>query len=236
MKSRDRNGNNGSDAQKMRGTPELRAAQDTGGTPELPAAQDTGGTTGIPDTPERFGRMTDAQLFALLAGERSSADAAFAELYARHATRVFAYCRCVLGGRTEAEDVFQETFTRFLESGRRGTAVGNVAGYLVTTARNLSLNARRDTRPTVPIEEWHALAGDRPYERKELLDLINAAMELLPEPQREALFLRDYEDLDYDAIAAMLEVTPLTVRLRVSRGRKRLRGILHPYLTEVTQK
>jgi RNA polymerase sigma-70 factor (ECF subfamily) len=186
--------------------------------------------------PGRMGGMADAQLFALLAGERAAADAAFAELYARHATRVYAYCRCVFGGRAEAEDVFQETFTRFLESGRRGAAVANVPGYLVTTARNLSLNVRRDARPTVPIEEWHALAGDRPYERKELLDLVNAAMDLLPAPQREALFLRDYEDLDYDEIASMLDVTPLTVRLRVSRGRKRLRGILHPYLVETTQK
>lgn len=176
--------------------------------------------------------MTDEVLFAALTREKQTADRAFAELYARHSTRVWAYCRCVFGNQVPAEDVFQEAFTRLFERGRKGTVVGNVPAYLLKTTRNLCLNAKRDAKQTVVIEDFHLTTNDRPLEKKELLELIVAALDLLPDEQREAFFLREFEDLPYEEIGAILGSTGLSARIRVSRARRRVREILQPYVSE----
>jgi RNA polymerase sigma-70 factor (ECF subfamily) len=87
----------------------------------------------------------------------------------------------------------------------------------------------------VAIEEFHMTVNDRPFENKELLELVNRAMALLTEEQREAFFLREYEDLPYNDISAVLGITALSARLRVSRARQRIREILQPYVAELTQ-
>ena len=178
-------------------------------------------------------RMTDEELFVALSHEKAVSDRAFSELYARHSARVWAYCRCVFGDRVDSEDVFQETFVRFFERGRQRTVVRNVPAYLLVTARNLCLNAKRDSKQTVEIEDVHVPVNDRPFERQELLELVNAAMALLPEEQREAFFLREFEDMPYDEIASVLGSTALSARIRVSRARHKLRGILQPYMAEL---
>lgn len=181
------------------------------------------------------GSMSDDALFAALALDKPAADKAFAELYSRHATRIWAYCRTVFGEHVQAEDVFQETFTRFLEQGQKRTVVRNVPAYLLIIARNLCLNAKRDAKDSVEIEDFHMTVNDRPFENRELLDLVNRAMALLSEEQREAFFLREYEDLPYADIASVLGITALSARLRVSRARQRIRDILQPYVIELTQ-
>lgn len=179
--------------------------------------------------------MSDDALFQALSGGKATADRAFAELYSRHSTRIWAYCRTVFGDHVQAEDVFQEAFTRFLEQGQKGTAVRNVPAYLLIITRNLCLNAKRDAKESVAIEEFHMTVNDRPFENKELLELVNRAMALLTEEQREAFFLREYEDLPYNDISAVLGITALSARLRVSRARQRIREILQPYVAELTQ-
>jgi len=185
--------------------------------------------------PRRPACLSDDELFVELRREKQAADGAFAELYARHSSRIWAYCRCVFGGRVSAEDIFQETFVRFFERGRDGTAVRNVPGYLLMIARNLCLNEKRGRKETVPFENLNIAASDMPLERTELLGLVNSALELLPDEQREAFFLREYEDLPYTEIASILGSTELSARLRVSRARKKIREILQPYMTELAQ-
>src|SRR5512143_3704529 len=120
--------------------------------------------------------MPDEDLFAALVREKPVADRAFAEIYARHSTRIWSYCRCVFGSQAPAEDIFQETFARLFERGREGAVVRNIPAYLVKTARNLCLNAKRDAKQTVAVEDFHLTSNDRPLEKQELLELVNAAL------------------------------------------------------------
>ncbi len=160
---------------------------------------------------------------------------AFSELYARHSSRIYAYCRYVFRDREQAEDIFQETFMRFFESAQKDREVENVPAYLLIIARNLCLNAKRDKRDTVTLEDYHQISQDRSLERKEMLELIDTAMELLPDDYREAFFLREYEDMPYAEIANILNTTPVTVRIRVTRARQKIREILEPYIAELSQ-
>jgi len=180
---------------------------------------------------QRFDNLSDVEVYDILRRDRAN-EGAFRELYTRLSGRINAYCRCVAWRREESDDLFQEAFTRLYESAIEGREVKNVAGYLIKIARNLWLNIQRHRRPTVDIEHSGLALHDTPHEQTEMLNLIQMAMELLSEDQREAFFLREFADMPYEEIASLLGISSGNVRIRVSRARERIRKILEPYIIE----
>jgi len=88
--------------------------------------------------------VSDIELYAALKNGKSVSEPAFAELYARHSPRIFAYCRRILGDRESAQDAFQETFIRFYNSAQQNREMTNVPAYLLRIARNICLNMQRN--------------------------------------------------------------------------------------------
>ncbi len=179
----------------------------------------------------RFDGFSDADLYTLTA-ESKGGDAAFRELYARLAGRIYAYCRCVAWRQDESDDLFQDTLSRLYESAMKRRPVTNVSGYAIKIARNLWLNLQRNRRPTVGLEHAELQLHDLPHEHTEMLDLIHTAMELLNEDYREAFYLREFTDMPYEEIAEILGISSGNVRIRVTRARERIRQILEPYIAE----
>jgi RNA polymerase sigma-70 factor (ECF subfamily) len=187
---------------------------------------------------------TDAVLYAQLRAQKPEAEQAFGELYRRHAGRVNAYCKRVLGGKEEASDVFQETFARFYQSAQTSTEreMTNVPAYLLTIARNLCLQHKRaaryrNTRTTFRFEDFdfpdpqmHSL---RRLEETELLSLITTALDLLDFDHREAFVLREYDGFSYQEIAELVSSNEATIRTRAHRAKLKLREILSPYLHDL---
>lgn len=182
-----------------------------------------------------FHLLSDAELYAKLKGEKISADAAFTTLYFRHAQRIYGYCRCILGNDHSAQEILQETFVRFYQTRKAAREMTNIAAYLLTISRNLCLNHKRTSGRSVPLDEVHVTMPPPSIERGELLDLIIMSMELLPDDLREAFFLREFEQLPYAEIAEILNASPGTIRVRVTRARHRIREILTPYVVELNQ-
>lgn len=183
-------------------------------------------------TGERLSDLSDHALYEKTREGGAAAEAAFRELYARISGGLYAYCRCLAWQRDESDDLFQEAMTRLYESALQGRDIHNVSGYAIKIARNLHLNAQRDRKPVVRIEH-DTLSIDAPsHERTEMLELIHMAMELLSEDYREAFFLREFADLPYEEIAAVMQLTSVNVRIRVTRAREKIRKILEPYIAE----
>ena len=179
----------------------------------------------------------DLELYAKLAHEDAPAQAALSILYRRYSQRIYTYCRKIIGDSTTAEDLLQETFVKVLESGRQQRAIENFPAYLMTIARNLCLSHRaRSKRQFVEVEDFHLSYRDVPYEQRELLQLIQASLELLPEDYREAFVLREYNGLSYNEIAEVIGESMDVVKVRIFRAKKKLRDILAPYLADLHSK
>lgn len=179
----------------------------------------------------------DLELYAKLSQEDAAAQAALSILYRRYSQRIYTYCRKIIGESTTAEDLLQETFVKLLESGRQHRAIENFPAYLMTIARNLCLSHRaRSKRQFVEIEDFHLSYRDVPYEQRELLQLIQASLELLPEDYREAFVLREYNGLSYNEIAEVIGESLDVVKVRIFRAKKKLRDILAPYLADLHSK
>lgn len=182
-----------------------------------------------------YSSTTDAELFERICKRASDAEYAFNELYNRYSARIYAYCLKVLGNKDQARDVFQDTFIRFYKSASEERSMTNVAGFLLTIARNLCLNHKRDTRPTTALDglELPAPAHGVSYEESELLNLISLALDLLDAEHREAFILREYDGLSYQEIGEIVGTNEATAKTRAFRAKQKLRQILMPYLQDL---
>lgn len=172
---------------------------------------------------------------------------AFATLYERYARRAHNLAQRLSGSEHDAADAVQEAFLnvmrRLPELDHRELAFGS---YLFTATRNATydlLRRQQQSRPSDSIPESAVPVGagagglgldpgdpDEDPDRRVLLaaqrEEIRAANARLPERQREALALRELEDLSYDEIAALMEMNRNSVAQLISRARLSLRDEL----------
>ncbi len=182
-------------------------------------------------SPEDFSQKSDMELYTLLREEKRTARIAFSVLYDRHSARVYSYCRRILQNPQSAEDIVQEVFAKLFEQSGANAEMVNVAGFLIRVARNLCLNEKeKKYNQHISLEEFHLNSKANEIERSELLKMIETALETLPEAEREAFSLKEFDGLNYAEISKILNITEQNVRTRVFRGKQKLREILSPYL------
>lgn len=178
---------------------------------------------------------------------RDGDEEAFRELVEIHQHRVVGTCARMLGDDTEAEDVAQQVFIRVWKSAARWEPTAKFTTWLYTITRNLVFNEcrRRARHPARSLEAVQE-ESDHPQQfedtgvkapNTQLLDLemqeaIARAIEELPEAQRMAVILRRYQDVSYEEIAAVLELTVPAVKSVLFRARTELREKLKKYLGE----
>jgi RNA polymerase sigma-70 factor (ECF subfamily) len=142
---------------------------------------------------------------------------------------VFSVAARIVGNPIDAQDIAQEVFIkayeRFDELKQRGT----VGGWLKTVATNLSINhlnryrarwrffSEEETEVEIPT---FAPPTD---DRREMLEV---AIQKLPDAQRVPLVLFHFQDLSYDEIADKLGISLAKVKTDIHRGRENLRKIL----------
>jgi RNA polymerase sigma-70 factor (ECF subfamily) len=161
---------------------------------------------------------------------------ALVEIYRTHATMVHSLALRLCGELEEAADVTQEIFLRVHRHLGRFRGGSTLKTWLYRVAVNhcrtrLSRRPPRAESLDDPAGRVHELVdgGRSPEERarsNENERRLERALAQLDVTFREAVVLRDVEDLAYDEIATVLGVPIGTVRSRIARGRARLRELL----------
>jgi RNA polymerase sigma-70 factor (ECF subfamily) len=151
---------------------------------------------------------------------------------------LYGYAVVLSRNRAEAEDLVQETCLRALRGIEQLRPDGNVKSWLFTILRNIWLNQvrqRRTAPETVELDSEEngatepADKGQDPYAvyaSKVERENMRAAIQQLPVEFREIIILREYEELSYQEIAALLDCPPGTVMSRLARARSKLRELL----------
>jgi RNA polymerase sigma-70 factor (ECF subfamily) len=136
--------------------------------------------------------------------------------------------------RTEADDLVQDAYLRAFQASARFTPGTNLRAWLRTILTNLAKNHRRDrSRSRIQTNEEEVAraadsrgSGQASPEQLLLSDVVGprlqTALESLPKSLRDAVWLRDVEELSYSDIARRLRVPLGTVMSRISRGRRML--------------
>jgi RNA polymerase sigma-70 factor (ECF subfamily) len=148
-----------------------------------------------------------------------------------------AFCVRLIGDAHAAEDVVQEGCLRIMERAPATLAGQEFRRYFRRTLLNLCLNLlehrRRAARALVSPE----LVPDRESrpeafaEGRETAAIVEEALDTLPPRQRVAVVMRAREQLEYDEIAVLLDVSPHNAAMLVCRGLGRLRSALEGRLS-----
>ncbi len=170
---------------------------------------------------------------------------AFRQIVERHQHAVVGTVAKMLGDPAEAEDIAQQVFLRLWRHAKRYRPEAKFTTYLFTITRNLVFNEsrRRGRRKEVSVEEredstnFHLPA---PTEREpdstllqgELQAAVDKAIQSLPEAQRVAVVLRRYEQMPYEEIAKVLDLTVPAIKSLLFRARTTLREALRDYLDD----
>lgn len=170
-----------------------------------------------------------------LAGEQG----AWEELIQTYSRRVYAICYRFTNSNNESQDLTQEVFMRvFRTLGSFRAGEGCFAVWLTRLTRNLLVDHYRRTkrdRLTDGIEDKLSVLEERTAQvsrtdgllaGREAGELLQAALQKLSPELREAVILRDLQELEYREIASVLNVPEGTVKSRLNRGRAELAKVL----------
>ncbi|MEO8615318.1 MAG: sigma-70 family RNA polymerase sigma factor [Luteolibacter sp.] len=183
--------------------------------------------------------------YALMLRVGEGDHAAFRQLVERHQNAVIGTVAKMLGNPSEAEDIAQQVFLRIWRHAKRYRPDAKFTTYLFTITRNLVFNeTRRKSRKkevsSDEREENSNLAVEASPDRQpdaevlqaELQQKVDEAIAALPEAQRMAVVLRRYEQLSYEEIAKVLDLSVSAVKSLLFRARTSLREALSGYLND----
>jgi RNA polymerase sigma-70 factor, ECF subfamily len=160
---------------------------------------------------------------ALMLDFQRGSKEAFAELFARYRGPLYGFFRRRLASRERAEDLTQETFVAVIWGVERWEPRALVRTYLYGIAVKVLYAERRRQAKDAPCA---AEAAAREPMDEALW--VRRALERLASGEREILMLREYEQLSYSEIAAVLRIPVNTVRSRLFRARMALKDYLEP--------
>ena len=168
---------------------------------------------------------------------------AFEELVQRHQYAVVGTVAKMLGNHSEAEDIAQQVFLRLWKSAGRYKPTAKFTTFLFTITRNLVFNEtrRRARRGEQSLEEqtdeWHQQFQENEHSQPdarllelELREAVNRAITSLPQKQRMAVVLRRHENMSYEDIAGILDISVSAVKSQLFRARATLRQMLRQFL------
>lgn len=164
---------------------------------------------------------------------------AFAELFERYRQSIYAFFRRRLNHVARAEELAQEAFLAVLKGVERYEPRALFRTYLYGIALNLLAAERRKSgREMNGAGETSEDAQPRmagPQGDPDAAIWVRKALAQLEAQQREVLMLREYEQLSYAEIAAVLRVPLNTVRSQLFRARLALKELLAPQRRDVVR-
>jgi len=164
----------------------------------------------------------------------------FEELLNRHKNKVYSYINLYIRDQALAEDIFQDTFLKVIQSLKAGrySDNGKFLSWVLRIAHNLIIDNFRRIKQinTISTDDYESdlfntlkLADDNietDYIKKQIEDDIRQMISRLPDDQREVVILRHYSDLSFKEIADMTGVSINTALGRMRYALINLRKIM----------
>ncbi|MBF0503889.1 MAG: RNA polymerase sigma factor [Candidatus Omnitrophica bacterium] len=167
-------------------------------------------------------------------------------IFKRHKDGLFNFALRFVGNRADAEDAVSHAFMMVCEKRYTNKPGASFKTWIYTVARNICLSKIRNrnsffplwfknnnTEDEEPIDviDQTGIARDQ-LDQKVISAILQKAIGKLPEEQKEALILREYNGLTYEEIGQVLNCSLDKVKVLIFRARSHLKDVLPPILLE----
>ncbi len=188
--------------------------------------------------------MRDYTDDVLMSQYQNGEAAAMNELVRRYKNPVFRYLNRLMANTAEAEELSQDVFLKVHQNRLRYEPRGSFRSWIFSIAHNLYVSAIRKRKWLTPwprkspdFDEPMDMASPAPSPdllacAADLSTAVQQAVHKLPLLQREALILREYEKLEYEEIAKILQAPIGTIKTLIYRAKENLRAELLPIVNE----
>jgi RNA polymerase sigma-70 factor, ECF subfamily len=212
------------------------------------------GATTLGDLASAIGLRSQEEA-AIVAELKAGSEAAYAWLIGEFQQPVYGLVYRVVNDPADAADTTQEVFLKVFRGMKHFHGESSLKTWIYRIALHEAANRRRwwfrhkaketsiepaesETPGGSEHEVQMALTdhGDSPFENvahHEVQHRVDEELRKVAEPYRTTLILRDLEEMSYEEIAEVLEISLGTVKSRLTRGREALRQRLAPYVREV---
>ena len=144
--------------------------------------------------------------------------------------KLYRFASRLLDDPEEAQDAVQEVFIKLWDRRNKLQELNSIEAFSMTITKNLCLDKIK-ARKTVSIEQSKSLyfeengesGADRQLELKDETNCILNLIAALPEQQKMIIQLRDIEGCEFEEIEQVLDLSINTIRVNLSRARKKIR-------------
>lgn len=150
--------------------------------------------------------------------------------------KLFRYARKLLQDYEEAEDLLQDVFVKLWVNREELSRKSSVEAFAMTVTKNLCIDRFRSKQyqtsntgidaSEIDIHD-RGITPDKRAEQMEAADLVKEVMKSLPENLRQIVQFRDIEGLSYQEIADVMGMNINTLKVNLSRARKKIRETLN---------
>ena len=206
------------------------------------------GATTLGDLASAIGARTAEA--AVIAELKAGSEQAYGWLIGEFHQPVYSVIYRIVNDPSDAADTTQEVFLKVFRGMKQFHGESTLKTWIYRIALHEASNRRRwwfrhkaQETPIDPVEETEYSGeerlidpGESPFEQfahAEVRAVVEEALTHVPEPYRTAIILRDLEDMSYEEIAEVLQISLGTVKSRITRGREALRKKLTRYAQEV---
>ena len=158
---------------------------------------------------------------------------AYAQIYDAHISELYSYCIGLGYPKSVCMDAIHDVFCKLVVDGREPGSIVNMKFYLFRSVKNRLLDIRKRSKKVTyddPVEFGFraevTVAEDIIVDREErdrVVAKVRALMDELTDAQREAVYLRYIQEMGYEEIAGLLNITPESVRKLVYRALEKMR-------------
>ena len=188
---------------------------------------------------------------AVVAELKAGSEEAYAWLIGEFHQPIYSLIYRIVNDPSDAADTTQEVFLKVFRGMKQFQGESSLKTWIYRIALHEASNRRRwwcrhkaQETPIDPVDAGDAAhageaqlvdPGESPFEQfahSEVRAVVEQGLARVPEPYRTAVILRDLEDMPYDEIAEVLQISLGTVKSRITRGRDALRRKLAGYARE----
>jgi len=140
--------------------------------------------------------------------------------------KLYRFALSLTNDANDAKDILQETILKLLEKRNEWNRFDNFEAYAMRSVRNTYLNDRKKwgNARVIPIDVSLEFEEENEIEKKmnisDLRNDFNRIIAKLPEIQKQVLYLREIEEMEYKAISDVLSISETQVKVYIFRGRQ----------------